>query len=243
MMSKKPRKRRDRSRKPTAPSRATGGVQLVTPEGNALVFANARYQHTASEEIRQILKQAGDFGLDDDLELTPDGAWQFPWFESRSGIRSLFAPVGQRVLATLTLTPTTLEVEAMSQQRLDACRQRLERLLGDRIHLAETGAKSARQALRASKPRAETRESQKEPFIPPPEVVAELEEKMLRQWIDESIPALGGLSPREAVKTPEGRQHVLELIDYAQHMQQRVPKTPGMFAPDYRKVKKMLGLE
>jgi hypothetical protein len=239
MMSKKPRKRRDRSRKPTAPSRPAGGVQLVTPEGDALVFANARYQHTAPEEIRQILKQAGDFGLDDDLEPTPDGAWQFPWFESRSGIRSLFAPVGQRVLATLTLTPTALEVEAMSQQRLDACRQRLERLLGEHIHLVEAKAKSVRQALRASKSRPEP----EEPIIPPPEFIAEIEEKMLRQWIDDSIPALGGLSPREAVKTPEGRQRVLELIDEAGRMQQRMPKTPGTFAPDYRKVRKMLGLE
>ncbi len=66
---------------------------------------------------------------------------------------------------------------------------------------------------------------------------------MLRQWIDDSIPALGGLTPREAVKTPEGRQQVLELIEHAGRMQKMMPKTPGMFAPDYRKVKKMLGLE
>ena len=66
---------------------------------------------------------------------------------------------------------------------------------------------------------------------------------MLHQWIDDSIPALGGLTPREAVKTPAGRQQVLELIDHAEQMQQMMPKTPGMFAPDYRKVKKMLGLE
>jgi hypothetical protein len=79
--------------------------------------------------------------------------------------------------------------------------------------------------------------------MPPPEVIAELEEKMLRQWIDDSIPALGGLTPREAVKTPGGRRQVLELIDYATRMQKMMPKTPGAFAPDYRKVKKMLGLE
>jgi hypothetical protein len=210
----------------------------VTPEGDVLVFADAQYQHAAPEEIRQILKQAGDFGLDDDLDPEPDGSLQFPWFESRSGIRSLFAPAGRRILANLTLTPARLEVEAISQQRLEACRRRLEGLLGDRIHLVETKAKGVDQALRESKPRP----------IPggpavPPEVIAEIEEKMLRQWIDESIPALGGLSPREAIKTPEGRQRVLELIDEAGRMQKRMPKTPGMFAPDYRKVKKMLGLE
>ena len=79
--------------------------------------------------------------------------------------------------------------------------------------------------------------------MPPPEVIAEIEERMLRQWIDDSIPALGGLTPREAVKTPEGRQRVLELIEEAGRMQKMVKKTPGAFAPDYRKVKKMLGLE
>jgi len=57
------------------------------------------------------------------------------------------------------------------------------------------------------------------------------------------IAALGGLTPREAVKTLEGRRKVLELIDHAARMQSRMANKPGSFAPDYRKVKKMLGLE
>ena len=210
-MSKKRRKRRDRSRKPARSRRPAGGIQLVTPEGDALVFTNAHYQHAALEEIRQILKKAGDFGIDDDTEPEPDGSLHFAWFETRLGTRSLFAPVGRRILANLTLTPMALEVEAMSQQRLDDCCQRLEQLLGDRIHLVGTKAKSVSQALRESKPRAEP----KEPVMPSPEVIAQIEERMLRQWIDDSIPALGGLTPREAVKTPEGRKRVLELIDEA----------------------------
>ena len=238
-MSKKRRKRRDRSRKPARSRRPAGGIQLVTPEGDALVFTNAHYQHAAMEEIRQILKQAGDFGLDDDLEPEPDGSLHFAWFETGPGKRSLHAPIGRRVLANLTLTPTALEVEAMSQQRLDGCCQRLEQLLGDRIHLVGTEAKSVGQALRESKSPPEP----KEPVMPPPGVIADLEEKMLRQWIDDSIPALGGLTPREAVKTPEGRRRVLELIDEVEQMQKRMRKAPGVFAPDYRKVKKMLGLE
>jgi len=238
-MGKRKRKRRSRSRKPTKSRRPAGGIQLVTPEGDALVFTNAHYQHDALEDIRQILKQAGDFGIEDDLQPEPDGSLHFPWFETRSGVRSLFRPIGQRILANLTLAPTALEVEAMSQQRLDDCCQRLERLLGARIHLISTKAGSVDQALRKSKPRAEP----EEPFIPPPEVIAEIEEKMLRQWIDDSIPVLGGLTPREAVKTPGGRQRVLELIDRAGRMQKMIKKTPGTFAPDYRKVKKMLGLE
>lgn len=240
-MSRRRRKRHSRTRRISAPLLSPGGgIQLVTPEGDVLAFASARYQHENQGAILQTLKQAGDFGLaEEDGEPEADGSFRFPWLETRPGAPGLPAPIGRRVLANLTLTPTTLEVEAMSQQRLDDCCQRLEHLLGNRVHLVETRVKSADQALGEKKPRS----APSQPAMPPPEVIAELEEKMLRQWIDDSIPALGGLTPREAVKTPEGRRQVLELIDYATRMQKMMPKTPGTFAPDYRKVKKMLGLE
>jgi hypothetical protein len=213
---------------------------MVTPEGDPLVFASAQYKHSAPQKVGEILSEADDFGLDDELEPQPDNSLQFPWFETRPDSPSLHAPLlGQRVLANLTLTPATLEVEAMSQRRLDDCCRRLEQLLGDHIHLVGTEAKGVDQALRERKPRA----APQEPVIPPPEVIAEIEDKMLRQWIDEPIPALGGLTPRQAVKTPGGRRQVLDLIDYATGLQRRMPKTPGVFTPDYRKVKEMLGLE
>ena len=76
-----------------------------------------------------------------------------------------------------------------------------------------------------------------------PEAIADLEEQMLRQWINESIPALGGMTPLEAVKTPEGRQMVLDLIDYIKRRQKKHSPPPGMVSPDPDKVKTMLGLE
>jgi hypothetical protein len=238
-MSKKRRKRRSRPRKSARPRRQAGGGQLMTPEGDALVFMRAHYQHTAPEEIRQVLMGADDFGIDENMEAEVDGSFCFPRLETRPGEHSWPLPIGQRVLAQLTLRPTTLEVEAMSQRRLDDCCQRLEELLGDHIHLIRTESKDVDHALRERAPRAEP----KEPLILPPEVIAEIEEKMLRQWIDDSIPALGGLTPREAVKTPEGRQRLLDLIDYISRDQEARGLPPGMFSPDYRKAKKMLGLE
>lgn len=236
-MGKKRRSRR-RSRRPAQPRARAGGVHLTTPEGDEIVFTSAHYRHAGLEDVRSALQEADDFGLDEELKPESDGSYHFPWFETRSEASQSFAPIGHRVLAHLILAPRTLDVEAISQQRLDDCRQRLEQLLGDHIHLVETKAKRAEQALR-EEPSAEP----EEPFIPPPELIAEMEEKMLRQWIDESIPALGGLTPREAVKTPEGRQKVLELIEYSVQLQKKIPQSPGFFAPDYRKVKKMLGLE
>jgi len=241
-MTKRRRRRRKRSRKPKPePRRPTGGIQLVTPEGDPLAFASAQYRHTAAQEILQILGKEDDFDIEEDEEPEPDGSFEFPWLETRAQASGQPPLLGRRVLAHLTLTPTTLEIEATSQQRLDSCHRRLEQLLADRIRLVATETKDAGQVLREPRPRAEPGESARP--MPPPEVIAEVEETILRQWINESIPALGDLTPREAVKTPEGRRQVLDLIEEATQMQRRMPKTPGMFAPDYRKVKKMLGLE
>jgi len=200
-MAKKRRKKRMPRHRPDGSRRPTGAPSLATPEGDALVFVSARYQHDAPVEIRQILARADGFDLDDETEAEPDGSLQFAWFETRAGAPGLFAPIGRRILAHLTLTATTLEVEVMSQPRLNDCCQRLEQLLGERIRLTKRASKSVGQMLRESEPGPEP----EAPFIPPPEVIAQLEEQMLRRWIDESIPALGGLTPRQAVKTVEGR--------------------------------------
>jgi len=236
-MSKPKPVRRSSSRPSSAPRRSFGGIQLVTPEGDEIAFASARYLHDSPDEIRTALKQARDFHMGRAPE--PDGSYSIDWHETRSRARQTPASIGKRVLAHLTLTQQAIEIEAVSEQRLADCRKRLEHLLGDHIRLAETKIKSMGQALREHTPRSEP----PAPIIPPPEVIAEIEEKLLRQWIDESIPALGGLTPREAVKTSEGRKRVLELIDHAGPLQKTIRQTPGTFAPDYRKVKKMLGLE
>jgi hypothetical protein len=217
------------------PSRAP---RLVTPEGDSMVFANALFRHDALSEIQLRLREADDFDWDESLEAGPAGSFQVAWFETGPGVEPPSGPMSRRILATLTVTPKTLELETISRKRRRACRRRLQELLGDQIHLIEMETKPVEQALREPSP-----QPQPEPVILPPEAIAELEERMIRQWLDESIPALGGLTPREAVKTPEGRQQVLELLDYIGRDQGRRELPPGLFAPDYRKAKKMLGLE
>ena len=56
---RKKRKRPRRSRKSAKPRSPAGGIQIVTPEGDAFVFTNAHYQHAALEDILQITLTAG----------------------------------------------------------------------------------------------------------------------------------------------------------------------------------------
>ena len=212
--------------------------RLLTPEGDTMVFASALYRHDALDEIRDRLRKADDFDWDESLEPGPDGSFQVIWLETGPDTPSLPDPLSRRILATLTLTPATLEVETISRRRRRACLRRLEALLGDHIDLLGVETKAVDQALREPAPQAGP-----EPPELPPEFVAEMEERMIRQWLDESIPALGGLTPREAAKTPEGRRLLQDLLDYMARDQEGREMPPGMFSPDYRKAKKMLGLE
>ena len=203
-----------------------------------MVFASALYHHDALDEIRQRLREADDFDWDESLEPGPDSSFQVVWLETDPSAASPPDPLSRRILASLVLTPTTLEVETTSRQRRRACRQRLKSLLGDQIHFAGMETKGAAQALREPPSQPEP-----EPLILPPEVIAEFEEGMIRQWLDESIPALGGLTPREAAQSAEGRKLLEDLFDYIARDQVRRKMPPGMFSPDYGKAKKMLGLE
>ena len=233
---RKRRKRHFPARKPAASRQSQSIPQITTPEGDPMVFAQVFYRHDAVTEIYQRLVEAVDFDCDE--VPGPDGSFQVAWLEVEAGAPELPPAMEQRILATLSVTPAALEVETISHARRQACQRRLTELLGDRIEFVATKTKTVDQVLREPRP-----EPMPEPFVPPPEFIAEMEEKILQQWVESSIPALGGLTPLEAVKTPEGRQQVLDLIDYTIPDQELRGLPPGIISPDYRKAKKLLGLE
>ncbi len=54
----------------------------------------------------------------------------------------------------------------------------------------------------------------------------EIHRALYRNWSDEPIPALGGLTPREAIRTRTGRRQVVELLkDYEEHEARGALKT------------------
>jgi hypothetical protein len=234
-MSKKPIQKRDQTKHAAAAQRRMEGPQIVTPEGDPLVEATEVYDHSALGAIRQRLEAAADFERDRHAEAKAGHALSFIWLQT-GGARSQ-PPAGQRILALLTLTPVTLEVTTLSRRRQAACRRRLTRLLGPLIRPVSSRVRTVDDMLREPPPPQDV-----PPPVVPPELRAQMEEQMLRSWLDESIPALGGLSPRQAAKTREGRQAVLDLIAYITRQQDREHMPPSLISPDYRKAKKLLGL-
>jgi hypothetical protein len=61
------------------------------------------------------------------------------------------------------------------------------------------------------------------------------------KWVDEKIPALGGKTPRDAVKTPEGREKVEELLRGWENSEER-RKREGEPYVDINILRQMLNL-
>jgi hypothetical protein len=57
------------------------------------------------------------------------------------------------------------------------------------------------------------------------------------RWIDESIPALGGRTPREAVGDPVGREEVVQLLAGMPDLEEM-----GGFGMDPERIRSLLGL-
>ncbi len=69
---------------------------------------------------------------------------------------------------------------------------------------------------------------------PPAEAVRLAYHEWSRQWPDTPIAALGGLTPRQAVATPEGRQQVEDLMTDFQFYQDSLPPTQSISLADLR---------
>jgi len=66
-----------------------------------------------------------------------------------------------------------------------------------------------------------------------------MEERHRKAWLDQPVPALGGLTPRAAAATPLGRERLEALLaDYAYRDRQREPDE----RVDIEDLRKLLGL-
>jgi len=65
--------------------------------------------------------------------------------------------------------------------------------------------------------------------------------EFVTKWVDEKIPALDGKTPREALKTPEGREKVEELLKDWENMEER-RKREGEPYIDINALRQMLNL-
>ena len=182
--------------------RATALPQLRNRENEPLTLCRAELRVLDGSELETA-------GLDAAFERGEPGTWTELWT----------LPDGERIVrGTLYLEGGALIVEANSVERF-------ERLL-DAVGEAVPGAvvvdeqRTAPEVALANARRNHAMTDDHGPLggpaeTPPPELVEALAEYIRereRAWVDESIPALGGLTPRQALDDPTRREDLEALL-------------------------------
>ena len=161
--------------------------ELQTTEGEPLLQCVRVYETANPLQIKEIL----------DREYEPGQSGR--WYQNHgSGLKKI-------VRTTLDLEGSTLTVTAMSEVRIGRVAAELARHLPDARLVSEE--RNELDTLAAP---------EEMPEEPTPELKAALAawlEQREALWCEEPVPALGGLTPREAVADPTRREEVVRLIN------------------------------
>jgi hypothetical protein len=169
--------------------------RLQNTDGENLVFHRIRWRVGASHLVGAALERAG---LQAD-EGEP--AWRLVRDSTNRG---------NTIVASLRLVGDELTGEVNSEPRADELRALIATVLPDAVVL-DVEARSVEDALADFDPA----DASPGPDLGDPglrQVLAEFIADQERRWLDESIPALGGRTPRDAAGDPIGREQLEQLL-------------------------------
>ena len=148
---------------------------------------------------------------------------------------------GARVLGNIEITPKAVTLSVNSERRAERGRALLEPALRGLVRAPLIERQELEQAL------AETRDKPTPPSglsrEDDPAIVQQNLDAHYRQTLDQPIPLLGNVSPRQAVGTPRGREKVAAWLKMLENNGLRRPEDDPMAGYDFRWMWAELGIE
>jgi hypothetical protein len=208
----------------------------VTNEGHPLIEAVAEYHVHDLDAVLDLLDEAEEFNDAGPEEDDPETE-HYNWLQrGRSYVEPLSAMPERALilksewttgpgqpsflsLGDLTVGPAWLKLECMSRQRLSAGRALLEQLLGDLITHQRDRFTEMKLNQGSRAPRPATNIPAKPLSLIDKKMQKEMFVQQTEEWLNNSIPILGNLSPRQAVKTAEGQAQVEELLKTMEYLE------------------------
>jgi hypothetical protein len=143
----------------------------------------------------------------EELSREDDGRWS--WIEERD--RGTMENVS---LAWLSVEDDSVVLHVNSREREERVRERIDDVLGELVVKVERSdeAMDMETIRKGPRPVDDDREDEPIPLDVQREVIHQMLATHYRRWLDEPIPALDGLTPREAVKDRDNRQRVISLL-------------------------------
>ncbi len=216
--------------------------RIYTPDGDPLEITTLRYTVVGGDGgvLAETLRDAADFAVDDQraAESDADEEVHAVWFGVGGREES-----GTSLHGSLHFDDEHLVAELMSAKRAVALRERLMELFGERLRFVSSQSKGIEEALfddasRQPKP-PPAAGLELDPDNLPAEILDVMRQRFLA-WADENVPALGGLTPREAMESEVGRVRVAELVDDWERMGRGQAPMPGA---DFAALRAELGLD
>jgi len=197
-------------------------------DGDPLAFHTLTYEipsfeaaFDALKDLEQVVMRRSDDEMLDGAERNRAGnptGLTLHWLKKGSG-----TGIGDNTtLATLAIRPSKMTVEVNSERRSKRIQKEIRKRLGDEAVLLRTDVESHEAVMKkiARGPRKPQGSEEHDRLLrESPELRAQLKEMTERHWaawLDEPVPALRGMTPRQAAKDPVGRE-LLEslLMDFA----------------------------
>jgi hypothetical protein len=182
--------------------RSLENLKLVTGDGEA-VFSKAYWEVSDSDAAQRVLSGSPRFEED-------DGG--FVWLDERDKTK----PLG-----SIRMKGTELVLETLSRERLERGKQIIESAAGECLRHARDEFKSPQDVSLEDLPKQPSESGREIPDAVQRQIVTEMLERHYSGWPDEALPALGGQTPREAVRTSEGRARVEQLLKKLENSQER----------------------
>ena len=211
--------------------KAADSLQVVSFEGDPLVFSRAVYEVLDEDALRRSLDAS------DTLKKEKDDPNAYVWMGEAEAESE-----GRRIFGHLRIKVGQLSLECSTRQRLKRGRELLQTLAG--VALRHKGDEF--QGLQSAMKEAGKTPSKTTGSRLPPEVEHELVQKVLaehyRKWPDTPLPALDGKTPREAAATPQGRKALVDLLKMFENGEER-KRRAGQPSYDMALLKAELGVE
>ena len=145
------------------------------------------------------------------------------------------------IVGRIVVSGTRLTVETNSTRRADALRSKVEAHLEGLVRFRLRKEENSAHLMATARAGEAPVEAPPEEPLPPEALAAlrEFREQHLRNWIDDSIPALGGLTPRKAATIPKERKQLEILLKEMEQMETRLPADQQI---DVRWMRETLGM-
>jgi len=224
---------------------------LCNTDGDLLLFHRLTFRvesaEAAFDALAPLAVGRSREELLDDAELGDDGKLRkvdIDWI--KEGNRK-FKTWDNTILGHVKISEGRVIAEVNSENRAKRLRKEIEKRLGV-LAVHESTRAQTLEEMRNNAPQeaadAELREAEMKAMLRDPEVRKQMQavmQKQVESWIHQKIPALGGRTPMQAVRDPDGKEMVEALLLDWERRDERVI-SPNQIGPDIGAIRRLLNL-